>query len=246
MSKSTKIIAGLGVAAALGVAALPVATFAAQTTTTYSGQVALSATIADELSITIDGANMTTSGSPASGTAVTFKTNAIGDDPEDPGYVAPSANLAAGKFYKAGNTQIVISTNVPNTYTLQAAGTVLSSDDATIAVAGVDATGDNGLTGGDNGSSYSGASMWGIKVSGVDKNSSAISLSDGTSATVFNGASKYLIGTSATTVDYAAVSSGNIANTYSVEYGLGINAAQSSGEYTGTATYTVTHVKGTE
>ena len=243
MSKSTKIIAGLGVAAALGVAALPVATFAAQTSTTYSGQVALSATIADELSITIDGDPMSTEAPITEGTDVTFMTPAKGTEGTD-GYVAPSANLAAGKFYKAGNTQIVIATNVPNFYTLQAAGTVLESDDATIAVAGTDASGENGLTGGENGDPYSGDSKWGIKVSGVDKNSSAISLSDGTDPTAFAGASKYLIGTSATTVDYAAVSAGNIENTYSVEYGLGINEAQSSGVYTGTATYTVTHVKG--
>ncbi len=251
MSKSTKIIAGLGVAAALGVAALPVASFAAQTTTNYTGAVGLSATIADELAIKIDNNNMATGGTAASGTAVTFMTNAIGTQGQD-GYVAPSSNLIAGNFYKAGNTQILISTNVPNTYTLKARGTALTSADASIPVAGVVAAESTLPTeNAANQSEYTGASMWGIKVSAIDKNNTAKALvTDAATPTptnsVFNSAEKYMIDTSDTIVDYAEVTSGKINNTYSVEYGLGINAAQSSGIYTGTATYTVTHVKGTE
>lgn len=231
--KSTKIIAGLGVAAALGVAALPVATFA-ETTTTYKGQVGVQATIADEIAVKIDTNDMATGATPTSGTGVVFRT--AGE--------SPSTNLSAGAFYTAGATSITVSTNVPNTYTLAASGSVLSSATAEIPVAGIVAANSNLPADGTNGSAYNaGASQWGIKVAGVDKDSQAITLSDGTDATVFNNAGKYMIATDPTTVDYATVTAGKIENTYTVNYGLGITADQASGAYAGQANYTVTHVK---
>ena len=230
MSKSTKIIAGLGVAAALGVAALPVASYAS---TNYTGNVALSATIQGDISIKIDSDDM---GSETAGTGdeVIFK------DGE-------STNLSAGHFYKAGNTRIVIETNVPNTYTLQAKGGALTSNasTATIPVAGVVAN--SALADADNGAEYTtgASSMWGIKVSAADKGGSAISMTtNGSDASIFQGATKYMIGTTDTIVDFATVTGGKIKNTYTINYGLGLSADQPSGTYTGTANYTVTHVQG--
>ena len=52
MLKSTKIVAGFGAAAALSIAALPVASFATDpVTTTYRGKVSIIATLQDEISI---------------------------------------------------------------------------------------------------------------------------------------------------------------------------------------------------
>ena len=85
--------------------------------------------------------------------------------------------------------------------------------------------------------------MWGIKVSGVDKNNQAIVLkASGGTNSAFEGATRYQISDTGTVVDYAQVAGAKIANTYTVDYGLGINEDQPSGVYTGTAFYTVTHV----
>ena len=234
MLKSTKIVAGLGVVAALSVAALPVASFA--TETNYSGEVSLSATLQDEIDIKIDTVDMTTTGSAASGTAVTFM-NAE---------ATPTANLSAGHSYFTGDkTQITVSTNVPNTYTLSTSGSVLTSANGdTIARAGYFDGTDGGLSiSGTNADEYNGASMWGIKVSGVDKNNQAIVLkASGGTNSAFEGATRYQISDTGTVVDYAQVAGAKIANTYTVDYGLGINEDQPSGVYTGTAFYTVTHV----
>lgn len=235
MLKSTKIVAGFGAAAALSIAALPVASFATDpVTTTYRGQVSLSATLQDEISIKIDTADMTTSGDPASGTAVAFM-NAE---------ATPTVNLSAGHSYFTGSkTQITVATNVPNTYTLSTSGSALTSGSESIAQAGYASS--NGLTiGSTNGADYTGDSMWGIKVSGVNKNSTAINLSasDGT-ASAFRDATKYQISDTDTVVDFAEVSGSKIANTYTVDYGIGINENQPSGVYNGTAYYSVTHIK---
>lgn len=237
MTKSTKIVSGLGLVAALSVAAVPVASFA--TETNYSGQVAVRATLADEIEIQIDGNDMDTTGSSTSGDLVEF----MNDE------TTPTNQLSAGHSYYTGNkTAITVATNVPNTYTLSTSGTALSSTDSSIALAGFDgaASGNTGLTiSSTNGATYSGDSMWGIKISGVDKSSNAISLTtDGTNASAFAGAAKYQLGTgSATTIDYAQVTGAKISNTYNVDYGIGINANQSSGVYNGAVYYSVTHIK---
>lgn len=57
MSKSTKIIAALGVVAGLGVAALPMASYAATAGQTISGNVAVGASVNDAIAMTITGNN---------------------------------------------------------------------------------------------------------------------------------------------------------------------------------------------
>ena len=245
MLKSTKIVAGLGVVAALSVATLPVASFA--TETNYTGQVSLTATLEDELEIKIDNVDMTNktlnpSDPDASGTAVAFQ-NASG-----------TTNLSAGHSYFTGDsTTVTISTNVPNTYTLVTSGSVLTSGNGdTIARAGYydSGSGTGGLEVGQvsnvdtNGAEYSGSSMWGLKISGEDKNSNAITLKDSTNTnTAFQGADKYQISDTGVVVDYAQVTGSKISNTYTVDYGIGINENQPSGVYSGTVYYSVTHVK---
>ncbi|MBR3365913.1 hypothetical protein IKG48_02210 [Candidatus Saccharibacteria bacterium] len=235
MLKSTKIVAGFGVVAALSVAALPAASFA-DTETTYNGQVTLRATLQDEISIKIDTADMTTSGSAGEGTLVEFMNSES----------TPTSSLSTGKSYFTGNkTQITVETNVPNTYTLSASGTELTSgNNDTIARAGYDSA-SGGLTiTNTNEDDYAGDSMWGIKISGTNKAGTAISLSTSTgTASAFQGATKYQISGTETVVDFAEVDGAKIQNTYDVDYGIGINENQPSGVYEGTANYSVTHIK---
>lgn len=236
MRKSTKIVAGFGTVAALSVAALPVASFAETTTTAYSGEVSLSATLQDEIAIKIDTVDMTTSGAATKGTDVVFM-NAD---------ATPTASLSAGHSYFTGaKTQITVTTNVPNTYTLATSGSVLTSaNNDTIGLAGYDSTSGGLSIASTNAADYTGDSMWGIKVSGVDKDDTAITLkTSGGTNSAFESATKYQMSNTSTVVDYAQVDGAKIANTYNVDYGLGVNEDQPSGVYTGTAYYTVTHVK---
>ena len=235
MLKSTKIVAGFGAIAALSVAALPAASFA-ETTTNYSGQVSLSATLKDEISIKIDTVDMTTSGDAAEGTAVAFM-NAE---------ATPTADLSAGhSYFTGGKTHITVSTNVPNTYTLSTSGSALTSGSESIARAGYYDGSAGGLDiSGTNGADYTGDSMWGMKISGVNKANAAISLSTGEgTASAFRDATRYQISDTGTVVDFAQVSGSKISNTYTVDYGIGINENQPSGVYNGVAYYSVTHIK---
>lgn len=239
MLKSTKIVAGFGVVAALSVAALPAASFAAQTD--YSGQVSLTATLKDEISIQIDSNDMATTGTATSGTPVEFMNGAA----------TPTNSLSTSKSYFTGNkTRITVTTNTPNTYTLSTSGSELVSttdSNNVIARAGYYDSGTN--TGGlsissTNEDDYTGDSLWGIKISGVDKDSQAITLStSGGTDSAFEGATRYQISDTGTVVDYTQVTNGKISNTYSVDYGIGINADQPSGVYSGSAYYSVTHIK---
>ena len=119
MSKSTKIIAGFGVAAALGVAALPLASFA---TSGDYGTVAVSAVVPDAISMTIDG------NAPEEGVAA--------------GNNVAFGNVAQGAFAESDGTTIknnvtVISSNAAYNFKVQNTSTgangALASATSTIA-----------------------------------------------------------------------------------------------------------------
>ena len=96
--KSTKIIAGLGVAAALGVAALPVATFAEGEPADATGTVNLSATVSSDLTLTI----------ATGGTSIDFG----------------SALSAGASSTASGATSVItVATNWPNGYELKGTST---------------------------------------------------------------------------------------------------------------------------
>lgn len=235
MLKSTKIVAGFGAVAALSVAALPMASFA--TETNYNGQVSLSATLRDEIAIEIDDTAMATSGSPTAGDPVAFMNSES----------TPTVDLSAGHSYVTGNaTKITVTTNVPNTYTLSASGSALTSGTNSIALAGYGDGTSGGLDLGStptNGADYTGDSLWGMKISGVDKAGDPIDLSTSSGDSLFKDAATYQISDTGTVVDYAQVTGSKISNTYRVDYGIGINEDQPSGVYTGAAYYSVTHIK---
>lgn len=106
MSKSTKIIAALGVVAGLGVAALPMATFATYTPQSVSGDVDVIVEIPEAIAMTIVGNN-----DDASKYGTAFSATAVADptgDPQDQGWyeivdnayvLSGDTTVDAGKTY---------------------------------------------------------------------------------------------------------------------------------------------------
>lgn len=226
MSKSTKIIAGLGVAAALGVAAIPVASFAdtagthtVTVTASVAGDIVVKAATGDATA-TADAALTDITGSSSTG-SIGFGNLGIKD-----------------QKVHANTTVIDVETNYPHGYTLSA-----DADELTNAVGGATigrASGEAFTTGtGD----YAGtSSAWGIKVakavwdySASDWSSTAGTLSNtnGYTTTDFNAIANG-------TVDTTGNISTNTRNKYTMSYGIGIAEGQASGTYSGEIEYTVT------
>ena len=213
MSKSTKIIAGLGVAAALGVAALPMASFADN----YSALVPVEATVANSVKIEVKDMNADTPAWVAAQQADASGTNAFADleTINFGSAIAPGAGVA-----KADQTEIRVTTNFPAGYTIGAVTTdleqTIGSGSASIAdFATATAVSASGNT----------TSGWGIN---VQKNASDYVLG---SATTYIGSN----GTFETVSDLT----GQTVNTYVANYGLNVSATQAAGTYSGSVTYTV-------
>lgn len=227
MSKSTKIIAGLGVAAALGVAALPVASFA---TSNYGLTTTVNASIEDYLRVYFNGTQHAADASTSSYATqtVNFGTNGI---------------IEAGKSYiSSSNTTIRVESNYPGGYSLGVTPTALSAT-------GVTDTFDPAATAftiASDGADFTGTdSSWGIHIvkaaSGVADTASMSGLWwDSTTTAPVAG---YLGGTADTSnaIDNVDVDDLGAAvdNTYTVTYGINAKPGMPSGAYTGTATYLV-------
>ena len=216
--KSTKIIAGLGVAAALGVAALPVASFAAGGTTT-KGTVTVNASVNGHLTIKMTNSAGTESDDIAN---TTSWTDTVG------------FGSLANKEQKviAGATKIEVDTNYPNAYTLTGAATALAnsvSGGGSIALT----DGYNFDTAGSAEDTYTATtSVWGIKVV-KSGNDSTLTNTDGYSSSTYKSLASG-------TIDSIASSTENQDNTYAISYGIGISPSQASGNYSGSIVYTVT------
>lgn len=217
MSKSTKIIAGFGVAAALGVAALPLASFA---TSGDYGTVAVSAVVPDAISMTIDG------NAPEEGVAA--------------GNNVAFGNVAQGAFAESDGTTIknnvtVISSNAAYNFKVQNTSTgangALASATSTIApFAEATKPAANQATSG-----------WGFRVT---KDGGAISATDYDNATLKDASeAKTYIGvpTTETTLDAVAAPSASTTGTYTMEYGIQVGTSQASGTYNGSIIYKVTN-----
>lgn len=220
MSKSTKIVAGLGVAAALGIAAVPVASFAV---TDLSGTVDITATIADSFSMTID--TKTASQAGTAGNAIDF------------------GEVAVNSTDTAGSTTLVVTTNIPDGYNLKAFATGAAGHETALhnAEADADIPGYASLS-----ALTAGTAGWGIKVSAVEKDvadagaAAARALNGG----VFDG-TQYLAPTTAgAIIDSIAADSISAMHevTYTVDYGIATSANQAAGTYAGQVTYTATPV----
>lgn len=219
MSKSTKIVAGLGVAAALGVAALPVASFAAD----YSVTVPVTAEIGSSVKIEVKDNQASTPTWVAATTADSGSTHAFADLTTvafsgAPGYGEEQTDL----------TRIRVTTNYPSGYTIFATTTDL--DHATAASTSIPAfTSATAIV-----TSGNTASGWGIR---VKENPDAVSPATPTykigSATQYNGND----GTAA----FETVSglTERTEHEYSVDYGINVSNTQASGSYAGSVTFKV-------
>ena len=216
MSKSTKIIAGLGVAAALGVAALPVASFAAD----YSATVPVKATVANSIKIEVRDNNADTpawvaaqrADNPTDGNAFANLTTV------DFGNVAPGAGTSL-----AAQTELRVTTNYPAGYTISATTTDLDHEtQAGVAIPDFDTATAIAATG-------NATSGWGINVQRTT-NSPAYLIG---SATEYNGND----GTSA--FETQSGLTGLTSNEYTVGYGINVAEDQASGEYNGSVTFKV-------
>ena len=215
MSKSTKIIAGLGVAAALGVAALPVASFAAN----YSATVPVQATVANSVKIEVKDMNAGTPAWTAAQQADSGSTHAFADlTTVDFGSLAPGVGTSL-----ADQTELRVTTNYPSGYTISATTTDL--DHATESgVAIPDFTTATAVA--TSGNTTSG---WGISVQRTTNTPTYLI----GSATAYNGND----GTSA--FETQSSLSGLTQNEYTVNYGINVGASQASGVYSGSVTFTV-------
>lgn len=222
MSKSTKIIAGLGVVAALGVAALPVASFAddyGTHTVTVSAEVGGSIT-----------AKVATGTNPTPSTWASTGTIQFG-------------NLAGGDMLVHDDTtQIDVETNYPNGYSLTAEAEALANN----VTGGGEISLTNGATITGTASAkgtYNGAtSVWGIKVTktaydytNTDWASSASALSAGSDYSSTDFVSK-----ATGTIDESGAISATTRNKYDINYGIAIASNQASGSYSGDIEYTLT------
>ena len=221
MSKSTKIIAGLGVAAALGVAALPMASFAY----TGTGTVEVSANIAGTIGMQINTA--------ADGTM----SSDIADDATQAGFAAAFGDVVLGNGYKkVGNTIIKVHTNQPGGYVLSATGANLTQTAGTAVIPASPA----GVTVATDGAAISGAvSGWVIT---VDKTKTGTATTETLGSYFTNAASNsFKAKTTAETIDTVSDVQTAYEGTYTIGYGLTVAENQPSGAYSGTITYVATN-----
>lgn len=107
MSKSTKIIAALGVVAGLGVAALPAFTYAAQVQQSVSGDVDLFVEVQPAIAMTITGNNDADQSYTYASYKYTIVTPQAGDNPSTEGWYEKSGNtytLSADTTVTEGKT----------------------------------------------------------------------------------------------------------------------------------------------
>ena len=223
MSKSTKIIAGLGVAAALGVAALPMASFAY----TGEGTVEVSASIAGTIGMQINTA--------ADGTM----SGDIADEATQAGFEAAFGNVTLGNGYKkVGNTIIKVHTNQPGGYVLSATGADLEQTGADTGTAVIPAS-TAGVTVATNDTVISNAvSGWGIT---VDKTNTGTATTETLGSFFTNAASNsFKADTDEQVIDTVSDVQTAYEGTYTIGYGLTVATNQPSGAYSGTITYVAT------
>ena len=224
MSKSTKIIAGLGVAAALGVAALPVASFAYTGTGTVAVSAEITGTIGMQINTLADG----------------MMSGDIADTTTQAGFEADFGAVTLGYGYKkAGNTIIKVHTNQPGGYVLSATGADLAQTGAGAGTAVIPAS-TAGVTVATNAAAVPGAvSGWGIT---VDKTHTGTATTE-TLGSFFGAAAGdvFKADTSSQTIDTVSDVLTSYEGTYTIGYGLTIADNQPSGAYSGTITYVATN-----
>lgn len=217
MSKTTKVIAALGVVAGLGVAALPAFTYAAE----VAGQVQIDVVVPDAIAMTIEGNNDTTLGGVSVFTPATA--TEIGDYDTTDGTAYDAANLQT-----SGSKTELLPNAVSNDATFKSVITVFTNasgyslvledgDDNNALVNGsatIPATSTTTLT--------AGTSAWGYKVGSSATDWLAVPVNGSAANIKANGQS---------------VATGDETEVY---YGVATSATQAAGTYTDTVVYTAT------
>ncbi|MBR3414626.1 hypothetical protein IKG73_01230 [Candidatus Saccharibacteria bacterium] len=222
MSKSTKIIAGLGVAAALGVAALPLATFADDFGT---HTVTVSANVAGTITAkAITGTNPTPVEWASTGT-INF------------------GNLAGGQMMVHGDTTVIdVETNYPNGYVITATAEALENTTGGSGTIGM--TDGYAFTGtsANKGTYNEPSSAWGVKVTktAYDYTESDWSSTPSALSADSDYSSSTFISKDTGTVDTSGTAAATFRNKYDINYGIGIASNQASGIYSGEIAYTLT------
>lgn len=214
MSKTTKIIAGLGVVAGLGVAALPIASFAAST---VAGEVQLDVEVNEAIAMTIlgNGDNGTAGVDTYTPTgASTIDGHAVGTlyDPTDLQTSSSTVSLLPN------SADTTTATSAITVYTNAASGFTLSVKDADSTTALVNAD-DNTATIPAGTNIVAGTAAWGYKGGSVT-NFAAISATD---AQVHSQSSPTTNG-----------------QTINMTYGVSTASDQKTGTYSDTIIYTAT------
>lgn len=217
MSKSTKIIAALGVAAGLGVAALPAATFAAETVQT----VPLKVVVADSFELSVTSTADTTDPETGEVTKGAF-TGATG------------VALAAGASDNASSSTILAKSNRTGGYKVTVAGTGSDwNNGTTLKRSATDADGiapyENPVTY-DGFENYSTTTGWGIRIASSDEGVTTGNFN----ATTYTGVS----GTN-NIIEYSETTSGNAGKSVVANYGVSLKDGQPAGTYIGNITYTL-------
>lgn len=220
MSKSTKIIAGLGVAAVLGVAALPMASFAAEGDQ-YTVTVPVQATVANGIKIEVKDNNVA---SPAWVSATRADNQQDGHAFADLSTISFSLAPGAGTSV-LDKTDIRVSTNYPAGYTLSATTTDLEASNlpAIEDFASVSQIATTGNT----------TSGWGIQV--AKDNTVLPAFQTGEEPEVVSGYKGVNSQIDAVTSGITGLTT----HTYAVNYGINIAASQAAGTYNGSATFVV-------
>jgi len=229
MSKTTKIIAALGVVAGLGVAALPAFTYAAET---VSGNVDLYVEVLPAIAMTITGNNDDNSHYGSGNGAVDVFNPATAASSSIDGHTTPAAAttvassswtsllpnaVANGNDTNGFKSTITVYTNAAGGYTLN-----VKDADATLALTKVGSTETIPALAAD-GNLVAGTAAWGYKIDTAS--------ADGTSY-------KAISATDAQVKTKATPTSGGEGTV--VYYGVATASDQATGVYTDTITYTAT------
>lgn len=246
MSKSTKIIAALGVAAGLGVAALPMASFATAGQS-VEGKVLVGASVNDAIAMTIAGNNDAAELKNVSTLLASGETQAAGD------VYNPSGATTIGNWSVSGSSVVGTDTKVSSSWTsllpnasVHGGTTTGAVDFKSTVTVYTNANGGFILTLADADSDTD-----------LDQVGGTASIATGTSVAAGTSAWGYRTGTAATAdtdpyVTIKAAGSEDTINTYStgatpaagvatdVFYGVSTSASQATGDYYDIITYTAT------
>ncbi|MBR1795775.1 hypothetical protein IJ765_00740 [Candidatus Saccharibacteria bacterium] len=249
MTKSKIILASLGVVAGLGTAALPLASYAAQTPQSVSGNVNLAVEVQPAISMTIVGNNDDNSSYAAGATHAdgvsVFNPAALNTNDDFDSYdatTAPAAVYNSASHQASSSYTSLLPNSVSNDATFKSAISVYTNSTTgyTVAVEDSDATtaltnqSDNTKTIPAGATLEAGTAAWAFKGGKtVTENEGVYTFTDNNNwrAMTANGTQTLIYGSNTKTTD---------GDHFDINYGVSTDADQATGVYTDTIIYTAT------